>query len=195
MEHYSLILETPEEIPSNKYANKYPPHYGYKVSGVEPYSGTWDAETAKHLLRRCLFGFKQSDLDTATGLNLADTVDALLTNHTPSALPVNDYSARVTDPDCPEGEEWVTKPFSEDPQINNERKKTIQSWWIGEMLDQPFSIQEKIVLFWHSFLVTELRGIPYASFGYDIIALLKNHSLGNFKTLIRDFTLSEGMLL
>ncbi len=195
MEHYPPILETPEEVPANKYANKTPPHYGYKVSGVEPYTGSWDAETAKHLLRRCLFGFRQSDVDYATGQILQDTVDALLTNHTPSALPVNDYSARVSDPDCPAGEEWVTKAFSENPQINTERRKTIQSWWIGEMLDQPFSIQEKMVLFWHSFLVTELRAIPYAHFAYDVIAMLKNNSLGNFKTIIRELTLTPGMLL
>lgn len=195
MEHHPPILDVPTDIPENKYANKKPPHYNYKVSGIEPYTGVWNATTAKHLLRRTLYGFKPEDVNQAVSLGLEGTINQLLTNHTPSALPINDYSADVADPDCPAGETWVDKPLAIDPIINAFRNRSIPSWWIGELVDQPFSIQEKMVLFWHSFVVTEIRNVQYSSFSYAIISLLKAHSLGNFKTLIREITTTEGMLI
>ena len=195
MAHYPPLLATPKETPENKYANKKPPHYYYKVSGIEPYTGPWNEETSKHLLRRCLFGFTKDQIETVKNMGLSNAVDAMLSNHNSYAAPINDYNDNYSDPNINPGEEWVSQGYNPDPTLNNLRNRSFQNWWFGEMVEQPMSIQEKLTLFWHNHFATQISTVNFAHFSYGTNQLLRSNSLGNFKDLVKAITLDPGMLL
>lgn len=163
-------------------------------SGLNPYSGTFGTEELVHLLKRTLFGVKKSDLEAFKNQTLSQVVDALLTAAPAPAPPVNTYNTSAAiDPDVPAGQTWVNAPMG-DGTFNFPRYVSFKSWWTGLMLNQNRSITEKMTLFWHNHFATETVDINDARFVYKHHALLRNFSLGNFKTLVKEVTLDPAML-
>lgn len=195
MSQYPDLFQEVKDPPKNKYANKKPPHYYFKVSGVEPYQGSFGEAEAKHLLGRCLFGYTKAQLDQAVADGLATTISKLLTSHASYTSPINDYYDMLTDPDVAPEASWVNAPFTNDPQINNRRIRSFQAWWLTEMLEQPLSIQEQLSLFWHNHFATQASTVNFSKFTYETNSLLRTNALGNFKTLTSEITFDPGMLL
>lgn len=174
----------------SRYANAILPKRAAVAAGVEPYAGPWNKAQAMHLLRRTLFGFTQADLDKALSLNAATAVDALL-DLGPAPAPPVVVNATV-ETTIPVGTTWVDQPYFGD--ANFERGRTLQSWWMGLLLHQGFSIREKMTLFWHNHFASEWRDVGNSHFSYHENALHRSDALGNFKALVKKVTLAPAML-
>jgi uncharacterized protein (DUF1800 family) len=164
------------------------------TTGLTPYSGNWGNAQVLHLLRRTLFGVKQSELDTFKAMSMNNAVDALLNvSTTQPSPPVNAYnSGTATDPDVPAGQTWVNSPIS--PNYSFQRRRSVKNWWTGLMINQDSTILEKMVLFWHNHFATESDTIQVEHYFYKNNVLCRQHALGNFKTFVKDMTIDPGML-
>jgi uncharacterized protein (DUF1800 family) len=147
-----------------------------------------------HLLKRCLFGLKWSELLALNGKTLDEVITLLLSADPAPAPPVNTYNnATYTDPSVPLGETWVTADYT-DGTANSRRITSLKSWWTGNMINQKTSLHEKMVLFWHNHFATEADTVNEARYLYKHNALLRTHALGNFKQLVKEVTLDPAML-
>lgn len=173
-----------------KYANATLPKRSALTAGLEAYAGTWDARHASHLLRRTLFGYTASDLAKAKSLTAATCVDALLDSvDEVIAPPVSVDALKET---VPIGQTWVTADY--DGTITNVRGRSLQAWWMNLMVNQKFSIREKMVLFWHNQLPTEIDAVGDPRLSYLQNVLQRKFALGNFRDLVKEITLDSAML-
>lgn len=167
---------------------------GSRSTGLSPYTGPWTKKEVVHLLKRTMFGAAKDDIDHFAAMSMSNAVDELLT---PTGItpvgPLNNYNnANYTDPYVPAGQPWATA--TADPNGNAQKRQSFKSWWIGQLLNQSRSIEEKMTLFWHNHFATESTGIGDSRFAYKNNALLRQYALGNFKTLTKQVTLDPGML-
>ena len=162
-------------------------------AGLSPYLPPFGNGEISHLLKRVLFGVRQTDLSKVKGKSLNEVLDLLLVSDTIPAPPVNNYNdTSYTDPVVPLGQPWVAAP--NDGNATSRRNTSLKSWWIGLMLNQNTSILEKMVLFWHNHFAAETVDINDARYSYKQNALIRSFALGNFKTLVKEITLDPGML-
>ncbi|MDQ3682349.1 MAG: DUF1800 domain-containing protein [Bacteroidota bacterium] len=164
-------------------------------SGINPYTGAWTINEVQHLLKRTMYGSTKADIDYFKTKSVSQAVDELLNPTAPlPSPPVNDYtSATVTDPAVPAGQTWVNNPTN-DGTLNSLRRASFKKWWAGVMINQDRSIREKMILFWANHFSTESVDIGNAHYVYKHHALFRQKALGNFKQLIKDVTIDEGML-
>ena len=164
-------------------------------SGITAYTGPWTRNEVQHLLKRTMFGSRKADIDYFASLTMDQAVNELLN---PSAAlpspPLNDYSADVPDAAVAAGATWINN-LSADPDLNSARRASFKKWWAGVLLGQDRSIREKITLFWADHFGTETNTIGIGNFIYGHNNLLRNNSLGNFKSLVRNVTTDPGMLI
>jgi len=160
------------------------------AAGLEPYVGPWTRDQAAHLLRRTLFGFGGAELDRAIALGASGAVDALLEiPATPPDPPLVVSSAETT---IPIGSTWVGQPYNGDRSYD--RSRNLQAWWMGLLLQQSFSIREKMTLFWHNHFATEWRTVSEPHHHHYHLATLRAQCLGDFKALARTVTVDPAML-
>ncbi|MDB5104143.1 MAG: hypothetical protein JWP91_1832 [Fibrobacteres bacterium] len=172
-----------------RYANAVLPKRGAVAAGLEPFAGAWDKRHASHLLRRTLFGFSKADLDKALSLNSSNCVDALLT--VPDETPAPPISTDVNDP-TPAGTTWTVSAY--DGNYNGTRQRSLQNWWMALAMRGEFSIREKMILFWHNHLATELDVVGDPRYAWLHHSLLRKSAMGNFKELVRQITVDPAML-
>jgi Protein of unknown function (DUF1800) len=165
-----------------KFANLSLPKRGALSTGLEPFAGTWNATQAMHLLRRTLFGFTQANLTQALSLNAGTCVDALLNIVDETIAPPLAVSALET---VTLGETWINAPY--EGTLQRQRGNSLQNWWTGLMLSQGFSLREKMVLFWHNHLATEIDATADAAASYRQNVLLRKFAVGNFKELVKQY--------
>jgi uncharacterized protein (DUF1800 family) len=163
---------------------------------LAPYTGTWGRKEAVHLLKRTMFGAKKSDVDHLLTLTMSQAVDELLTAPaSPPSPPVNNYnSATFTDAAIPFGQTWVNDTTNQ-PLALGGRTGSLKGWWYGQMINQPRSIEEKLVLFWHNHFSTQLASYVEPRGGYKYLATLRQYALGNFKDFVKAITLDPAMLV
>jgi hypothetical protein len=165
-------------------------------TGLSVYDGTWDSDTIAHLLKRTLFGFKTEDLSVFSGLDLSQSIDHLVAQDPIPDPPVNDYhypAEGIVDPDIPPGETWIGAPYNN--EYEGARILSLKNWLINNFLEQPTTIHEKMIFFWHNLLVTQSWDVFIAKASYQYFMTLRTHALGNFKELIKSITLNPSMLL
>jgi len=165
------------------------------TTGLRRYKGEWTPVQAAHLLRRTMFGAPREDVAALLRKSPKKAVRALLEDH--AALPpppINNYNdEKYTDPEIAAGMDW-TLATHYDGMNNFRRRNSFKSWWFGQLLGQDRSIREKMVLFWQNHFVTESNTVDNALFCYRYNALLRQHALGNFRTLVRAVTGEPAML-
>ncbi|HBH23241.1 MAG TPA: hypothetical protein DDY13_07435 [Cytophagales bacterium] len=164
------------------------------TKGLEPYTGLWDEPQAAHLLKRTLFGVKQSELSHFTSIPLNEAVNEILDQEEAIAPPVNNYNELIEspDPDVPAGGTWTTAPYNLD--IEYARLISLKGWIINNMMTQKASIHHKLTLFWHNLLPTQFIDLFIAKMSYQYYNMLHTHALGNYKTIIRELTTNPAML-
>ena len=172
-----------------KYANRALPKRAAVAAGLEPYAGVWDKRHATHLLRRALFGFTQADLAKALSLTAAGCVDALL--DAPETVPGLPLSTDANDP-TPVGTSWTASVY--DGNYNGTRQRSLQNWWMALLTGQGFSAREKMNIFWHNHLATELDVVGDPKYAWTHHLLLRKNGFGNFKDLIKQITIDAAML-
>lgn len=164
------------------------------TTGLAPYAGTWDKKQVRHLLKRTLFGVSQQDLQNFSGMTASQVVDALLNPGSMPNPPINNYNNRnYTDPDVPAGSTWVNANYS--VLANGLRRISFKAWWMEQIIKQQPNIREKMTLFWHNHFATESDIIGSSQLLYIHHNLLRQHALGNFKTLVTEVTKNAAMLI
>jgi uncharacterized protein (DUF1800 family) len=169
------------------------------TSGLIPYSGAWTIAEVNHLLKRTMFGATKSDINYFLSRSMSQAVDELLNPVAPlPAPPLKNYVDTNTpagDPDLgvTAGQTWINT-HTLDGGVQFNRRVSFSSWWMGVMINQDRSIREKMTFFWHNHFSTEANVIDNARYIYKHHNLLRQHSLGNFKTLTREITVDSAML-
>lgn len=175
-------------------------------AGLTPYTGNWTVNEVSHLLKRTMFGAKKADIDHFLSLSPAAAVDELLNTVLTPSPPVRDYGlleddgVMYDDLGVAIGQTWVNDPNIASAvevrgQINSRRNESLKKWWVGLIINQQRSIQEKMVLFWHHHFSIQQSEIDNAQFLYRHHNLLRTNALGSFKTLVREVTIDPAMLV
>src|SRR5579872_1602418 len=107
-------------------------------SGLTPYNGPWTDNEITHLLKRCLFGARLSDIAYFRNKSLSAAVAELLTPASTSPPPpVKEYTTPTTattpDNNIAQGTTWVNDP-NNDGSVDSYRRASFKKWWIGLMV-------------------------------------------------------------
>ncbi|MBX9785130.1 MAG: DUF1800 domain-containing protein [Chitinophagaceae bacterium] len=183
------------------------PTFSRTASGIAPYNGAWTINEAEHLLKRTMFGAKKADVDYFLTRSVSDAVDELLNTVSVPAPPLRDYGLledidgnKYDDLGVPQGQTWVNDPnLKSDVRIrgaiNGARRESLKRWWMGVIINQQQSIQEKMVLFWHHHYSVQESEVQNSEYLYRHHNLLRTNALGNIKKLARDVTIDPAMLI
>jgi uncharacterized protein (DUF1800 family) len=129
----------------------------------------------RHLLRRTEFVDRQERVDELMqSTSFAGAVDNVLD------VPPNPPSVvyQTTDPD----EDW-------------RRGQELAHFWFDRMAnDAPKPMQEKMALFWHGHLVSNISKVGRAELMQEQIDLYRRDGLGDFRTMVKDMSLQVAML-
>ncbi|RFM29818.1 DUF1800 domain-containing protein [Deminuibacter soli] len=167
-------------------------------AGLEAYSGEWDTLQVVHLLKRTLFGARAADITYFKSLTMEQAVNELLQPAPlPAEPPLNNY---MTDPTgVAPWQTWIdTGLLFADKELNENRVRSLQCWWTGQLLNQGRSIHEKMTLFWHNHFAMDATAHfedINARLWYNQYLTLRANALGNFKQLVKSITLDPAMLL
>lgn len=157
------------------------------TSGLDPYVPSagkpWDRQRAGYLLRRTLFGAKRAEIDLALTTSPDEVVDMLLQD---GPLPAATFTWQNDD-------YWYDNSNSD--LDNRNRLQELREWWTRLMLDQQFSIREKMTFFWSDHWATEAIAVRQPHFNYWFLDLFRRNFLGNFKQMVKDVTVSPAMLI
>jgi uncharacterized protein (DUF1800 family) len=155
----------------------------------------------EHLLRRAGFGATQGEVDDFADLGYLRAVDVLIDYE---RFP-DDTDANIQKP----GYLGVTARgvFSPNTVINDARQR-----WLFRLVHSPRQLQEKMALFWHNHFATaysKIAGAAGAAAAARMMAarpsedanrvrgqleLLREHALGNFRTLLVEIAKDPAML-
>ncbi|HEY4337197.1 MAG TPA: DUF1800 family protein [Puia sp.] len=165
--------------------------------GLDPYTGAWDTPQVVHLLKRTLFGATVADIAYFKGLTMSQAVDQLLQpTAVPTTKPLNDYGS---DPmGIAPYQTWIGADITYvDEGMNTSRLRSLQAWWIGQLIGCGRSIHEKMTLFWHNHFAP--NALPNLSIPCELwfnqYLTLRKYALGNFPQLMKAITLDPAMLL
>jgi hypothetical protein len=161
-----------------------------KSYSIEPISGNLDFGQTRHLLDRCLFGARKSEIELLVGQDISSAINKLVQITEIPSPPVG-YDA--LDLDVPVGQTWVNLVYSGD--YNTYRRRSFRSWWISLMMQQGISLVEKMVLFWHNHFVTEIEVVDVAPFNYQYNQILRANAIGNIKQMAYEITIDPAMLV
>lgn len=142
----------------------------------------WNADTARHLLARSLFGYDRDNLSKALSYN---SVDAFVDNELLANLPIP----------APPGS-WVTEtPVANNGALDGQRYAQLTTWWLNRMLTEGTSMREKMVLFWHNHFVSDRAKVNYPQHMYQQNALFRQHAFGDFGQFTKEVTINPAMLI
>lgn len=171
------------------------------VDGLQEYTGTWDTAQVVHLLKRTLFGARLQDIQYFRSRTMQQAVDEILQPAAaPSVPPLNNYNINgYTDPTgVAAWQTWINTGIAlADKDLNEKRIESFKTWWFGQALTSTRSIHEKMVVFWHNHFATDTSISSdkiKARFWYDHYLALRQHALGNFKSMVKAVTLDPAML-
>ncbi len=144
-------------------------------------------------------------VNNAVSMGLAGTLDALFAT-LPTPTPPVKYlfdgngAGALNDPGASYGATWVySEPYPNNVDANTRNKilaarsSSLYAWTFLQMHNTGISLQEKMALFWHNHFVVADTTIPHREYLY--YKLIRNRSLGNFKTLTEEITVDTSMLL
>lgn len=168
---------------------------------ITPYTGPFGRPELQHLLRRSLFGCTTADRAYFEGMSLDQVVDELLTFANDTTPPVRAYTDENGDPNgidaaVPFGSTWVDTPITplNDTDVIEVRIRSFAAWWMGLMRGQQRNLREKLTLFWHNHLPTQVSIVYQSEMQYRQNQLLRSGCKGNFKQLIHDVSVEPAML-
>ncbi len=171
------------------------------TSTLAPYSGTWTSNEAIHLLKRLSFGAVKEDVDYFKNLTFAQAVDEMLnTKNLNPGFPIKNYMPNLattanSDPDwsVPIGRTWVNT-ITGSGSVNSNRRPSLKAWWHDLLVNQPRSIEEKMILFLSTFVAVEFDTVSNAIYCYKYLNTLRTYATGNYKNLVKAITLEPAML-
>jgi len=168
------------------------------LSGINPYASQWTTNEVIHLLKRTMFGAKKADVDYFLGRTVSQSVDELMNPTVPNPTPPIKEYVTSTQPGTPDtnitqGTTWVND-INNDGTVQSQRSASYKKWWTGVLVNQDRSIKEKMNFFWIDHFGNESSDIGNANWVYKQHTTIRQHTLGNYKQMVRDITLDYGML-
>jgi Protein of unknown function (DUF1800) len=167
------------------------------LTGLDEYTGPWTATQAAHLIRRTMFGAKKAEIKSISAMKMTDAVDLLLQTPPTPAQPVNDYNDvntdKLADKVVPFGQPWANLA-TRDIEIEFWKNVSLKCWWFNNIIEQKYSIQEKMLLFWQNHIPIQFFEVYDARHSYRYLSMLRQHSLGNFKSMVKAVTIDPAML-
>lgn len=160
------------------------------TTSLDEYTGAWTIDNAAHLLRRATFGPTKELIQECFENGLSNSIEQLLAPQPTPEHPIN-YEFEE-DPNVAVNETWVDKPYTMGINTTAHRNRSLFGWTINLLLEETFSVQEKMVLFWHNHF--GISNVNDPKFKYHTSQLLRSHALGNFKELIKAITIDPSML-
>jgi uncharacterized protein (DUF1800 family) len=164
------------------------PKLAFATTGLAPYVPSadqpWDALRAAHLLRRTLIGPTPKEIAEAVQNTPEAIVDRLL--DIPYLLPFPPAVWVNEDP--------FLRPTDAERAIERTRINEIRTWWMEQIVNQGFSIRERLVLFWHDHFATQAIDVQKPQLVFIQNSLFRIHAVGNFKTLVEEITRDPAML-
>jgi len=157
---------------------------------IQPISENLDFEQSRHLLERCLFGAKKDEIDSLVGKRISEAMAILSATPAAPDLPL---SMDARDLAVTLGNTWINAPYN--GTYNAYRQRSLRSWWLGNMMRQGISLNEKMILFWHNHFVTEEAVVNVASFLYQYNMLLRKYAMGNIKQMAYEMCATPAMLV
>ncbi len=162
-------------------------------AGLEPYTQPLTLDDVLHLYRRISFAATTQQATRHVGRQAAEVVDELL------------GSGLEPQPDSPGGwvDVWTENPRGADLQTRAAIERSWQtnmaalgSWWLNLMTADASSV-EKLTLFWSQHWSTEFSfdntySVPQML--YRQLKKLRQHRLGDIRTLALEITLDPAML-
>lgn len=174
------------------------------AGGITPYTGAWTENEVMHLLKRLCFGAPREQVVIFTGLTYEQAIDQLLNTVSTVASvgePVKVYSTDIvstpaTDPDwaVAVGRLWINTPTNSG-SVNYFRRESVKAWWFNTIINQPNSIEEKMILFWSTHFTIEFDTVDTGTLCFDYLKTLRQNALGNFKAFTKAITLNPAMLV
>ncbi len=173
--------------------NSFTPQERSLPTGLEPYSGPWDAVRAGHLLRRTMMMPTWPDLAAILAKSPSEAVDLLLdTPSTPTPPTVANHDTESLD-----GLDTVLQAQLRSTWTSD--WGTLQTWWANVLVQSPLSIVEKMAFFWSGHFTTQfnLDNTDYvqAPLLYIQNNVFRQLGLGSFHDLVYDITLNGAMLV
>jgi len=182
---------------------------GNVTSGLAQFTGTWNRQTALHLLRRTGFGHKKAHADVLQALTMSQAVDLVLAvNPTPPAPPINWYQPLWADEvGLPYGADWTTSvinSITDGITTNIYRSEGLKMWLTELAVNQDATIREKMVMFWYHLIPVDFNTVldsnneycatNSARICYQYIKMFRDNCLGNFKSIIQQVALAPAMM-
>ncbi len=173
-----------------------------KRIGLKPVSAAdWSPRHARHLLNRAGFGVPEERIAELAALSPEAAVATLLEyENTPDDLTPPNFLVTAAEYFAYR-EEAKSLPEEQRRKLNNEmqvRERAamlgLQAWWVERMTHSPRPLQEKMALFWHGHFATSAQKVKSSAANYQFNSLLREHAIGNFKTLTTAVGQSPAML-
>jgi uncharacterized protein (DUF1800 family) len=146
---------------------------------------------ASYLLNRTMFGATYEEIANAENLGLALTLEELLSPSN-SPAPPGDWVNQTVPSNI---DEFSFEQIDSLLQTYSRQFGDMRSWWIDLILEPGISIQEMMVLFWHDHFATSQEKIQFPPAMYNQNMLIREHSLGNIKQLVKEMAFDPAMIL
>ena len=135
-----------------------------------------DIALMAHLLRRASFGASRAEIEAQAAQGYDVTVEQLLN---PGSQPAIDDDLMLR----------YTPSYNQAAAI----EVNVQEW-VYRMINTPRQLQEKMALFWHMIFCTGHSKIDSGQEMGRMIALYREHGMGNFRELLMLLSTSPGMM-
>jgi uncharacterized protein (DUF1800 family) len=152
------------------------------LSGLEPYTGTWNEQTAAQLLYRAGVGTTKSQISQFTAMTLDDAVSSVLAIQKTPNPPVDPTTNQT----------WHDKPYN--GTNNSKYVRYLKAWFMSLLINSSGTAHERMTLFWQNHFVSEAATVTDARYMYKQNALLRQYALGNIKQFVIEITKDPAML-
>ncbi len=152
------------------------------MAWLSPYSQPLTVSQATHLLRRATLGPTPAQIMHFTVMK-PDAALKLLVADQPTPPPPIDVATMKT---------FVDLPFNE--AMQGQHANYLKNWWLGLMINEDASVREKLTIFWQNHFVSTYATVSDARYLYRQLALIRQHSAGNFRQFVIDMTKDSAML-
>ena len=153
------------------------------------------AGEARHLLIRSGFAPTQHEVEAQVGRD-ARVVVAEMVARSRSAKPLHPAPAFVeAPPPTPFRLLQSVAQRQEQRQAQLAQGMEIKRWWVGEMVETPTQLRERMTLFWHNHFATSQQKVVRSQAMWRQHMVLREHSLGSFRDLLHAVAKDPAMLV
>lgn len=150
-------------------------------------------DEARHLLARTGFSPTLAEVRAVSTLERRVAIDRMLESpptRAQSAPPAWTADTEVLVRRRPTREELVALNTAQLVQVSE-----LRGWWLNEMIITPTPLVERMTLFWHNHFTSGRQKVRFPQLMYTQNALLREHALGNFATLLHAASKDPAMIL